>query len=216
MKKETIRFIAGMLLFGSLWGFSEVIIGSFLNEMGIPSGGIMTGFFAITFLVISRMIFKKPGMQLGMGLIAGGLRLFNPFVGCHVCSAIAISAEAAIFELIWYKISYDFNELKTITYQASMGIITSYIIYVSGYIITQILTPIVAGAGFFLENLIAFIPRILSSGLLPALIGAIMVPVILQIKKLDLTIKDKIYYPTTIGVSAFCWLFVIGVWFIGA
>jgi len=216
MKKETIRFIAGMLLFGSLWGFSEVIIGSFLNEMGIPSGGIMTGFFAITFLVISRMIFKKPGMQLGMGLIAGGLRLFNPFVGCHVCSAIAISAEAAIFELIWYKISYDFNELKTITYQASMGIITAYIIYVSGYIITQILTPIVAGAGFFLENLIAFIPRILSSGLLPALIGAIMVPVILQIKKLDLTIKDKIYYPTTIGVSAFCWLFVIGVWFIGA
>lgn len=208
------KLILGMIVFGSLWGFSEVILGSVLSDAGMPSGGIMTGFFAITFLVVSRMFYRQPGMQLGMGLIAGGLRVFNPFVGCHVCSAIAIMAEGAIFELIWYKFSFDLGKYKTYTMQISMGVFTAYILFVSGYIVTQILTPIVAGAGFYLENLLVFMPRILASGLLPALIGAAMLPAILQINKLDLTIKDRLYYPATIGISAFCWIFVISIWFL--
>ena len=95
------RLIAGILVFGSLWGFSEVIIGTGLQNAGLPYGAIMTGGFALSFLVLSRMIFRQPGMQIGMGLVAGGLRVFNPFIGCHLCSAIAIMAEAAIFEVIW-------------------------------------------------------------------------------------------------------------------
>ena len=91
------RLIVGIILFGSLWGFSEVIIGSTIADAGVPSGGIMTGFFAIPFLVFSRLMYRKPGMQLGMGLVAGSLRIFNPFIGCHVCSAIAIMAEGALF-----------------------------------------------------------------------------------------------------------------------
>ena len=176
----------------------------------------MTGGFALTFLVLSRMIFRQPGMQLGMGLVAGGLRVFNPFVGCHLCSAIAIMAEAAIFEVIWYKMSSDFSDLKTITMQSSIGIVTAYLVYVGGYITTQILTPIVGGVGFYLENLIVFMPRILASGLLPAILGAALLPVILQVKKLDLTIKDRLYYPTTLGLSLLCWVAVIGFSIIGS
>jgi hypothetical protein len=216
MEKSKMRLFAGIILFGSLWGFSEIIIGTTLSDAGLPSGGIMTGFFVITFLVITRLFYRQPGMQLGMGLVAGGLRLFNPFVGCHICSAIAIMAEGAIFELIWYKISFDFKELKTLTMQASMGVVTAYLVFIGGYVVTQILTPIVSGAGFFIENLIVFMPRILSSGLLPALIGAVVLPVVLQTKKLDLKIKDRLYYPTALGVSAFCWVFVIGTWFLFA
>jgi len=208
-----MKLIAGMLLFGSLWGFSEVIIGSSLNEAGMPSGGIMTGFFAITFLVMSRMYYKRPGMQLGMGLVAGGLRLFNPFAGCHLCSALAIMAEGMIFEIIWYNMSFDLKELKSRTMQASMGVVTAYLVYVGGYTVTQILTPVVSGAGFYLENLVVFMPRILASGLLPALIGGATLTLVVQSSKLDLKLKDALYYPTTIGVSAFCWIFVVGAWF---
>jgi hypothetical protein len=210
------RLIAGILVFGSLWGFSEVIIGTGLQNAGLPYGAIMTGGFALSFLVLSRMIFRQQGMQLGMGLVAGGLRVFNPFVGCHLCSAIAIMAEAAIFEVIWYKMSSDFSDLKTITMQSSIGIATAYLVYVGGYITTQILTPIVGGVGFYLENLTVFMPRILASGLLPALLGATLLPVILQVKKLDLTIKDRLYYPTTLGLSLVCWVAVIGFSIIGS
>ena len=210
MKK--IKLLAGILVFGSLWGFSEVIIGSALQDIGLPTGAIMTGVFAITLLVFSRMIYRQPGMQFGIGLVAGGLRLFNPFVGCHLCSAIAIMAEGAIFEIIWYKISFDFSELKTIIMQSSMGIISAYFIYIGGYIVTQILTPIASGANFYIENLIVFLPRILSIGLIAAVIGGAVLPATLLAKKIDLTIKDRLYYPTTIGVSAFCWFLVIGNW----
>ncbi|KYK30625.1 MAG: hypothetical protein AYK22_03325 [Thermoplasmatales archaeon SG8-52-3] len=211
---KNLKLLAGILVFGSLWGFSECIIGSGLSEFGLPTGAIMTGFFAITFLVISRMTYRQPGMQLGMGLVAGALRLFNPFVGCHLCSALAIMAEGAIFEVIWYKISLDLTEIKPLTMQISMGIISAYFVYIGGYIITQIFTPIVSGSGFFIENLITFMPNILSSGLLSALIGAFVLPVILLTKKIDLRLKDRLYYPTTIGISVFCWLFVVGNWFL--
>lgn len=210
------RLIAGILVFGSLWGFSEVIIGTGLQDSGLPYGGIMTGVFALSFLVLSRMAFRRSGMQLGMGLVAGSLRMFNPFMGCHLCSAIAIMAEAAIFEIIWYNIDTNFKDLKSITMQSSIGITTAYLVYVGGYITTQVLTPIVGGTGFYLQNLIVFMPRILASGLLPALLGAVVLPAILQLKKLDLKIKDKLYYPTTLGISILCWITVIGFSSIGS
>jgi len=208
------KMLAGIIVFGSIWGFSEVILGSLIAEAGYPSGGLMTGFFAIPILVLTRMIFKQPGMQLGMGLIAGSLRVFNPFIGCQICSAIAIMAEAMLFEIIFYGISTDFKELKNLTMQTSIGIISAYVIFVGGYIVTQVLTPIVAGSGFYLENLIVFMPRILAAGVLPALIATITVPTILMVKKLDLSIKDRLYYSTAVGITIFCWVTVIGSWVI--
>lgn len=208
------KMLIGIILFGSIWGFIEVILGSAVANAGYPSGGLMTGFFAIPLLILSRMIFKQPGMQLGMGLVAGGLRMFNPFFGCHICSAIAIMAEGALFEIIFYGLSTDLKQIKSITMQSSIGIISAYILFVSGYIITQILTPIVAGAGFYLENLIVFMPKILAAGVLPALIATITVPVVFLVKKLDLSISDKLYYPAGISVSIFCWVSVISSWII--
>ena len=209
---QNMKLFAGILVFGSLWGFSEVIIGSTIHDAGFPSGAIMTGIFVISFLVFSRMIYRKPGMQFGMGLVAGMLRLFNPFVGCHLCSAIAIMAEGLIFEIIWYNISLDFAELKNIKMQVSIGIISAYFIYIGGYIITQILTPIAAGASFYSENLIVFLPRILSSGLIVTAFGGVVLPLILLTKKIDIIVKDRIYYPITISISILCWLIVVGNW----
>jgi hypothetical protein len=118
-------------------------------------------------------------------------------------------AEGLLFDLIWTGFSLDLKKPQNLTIQASLGITSAYLVYVGGYIITQILTPLFSSAGFYLENLIVFIPQILASGLLPALIGAITVPIVLTLKKLDITIKDQIYYPVTIGVSAICWTIVI-------
>jgi len=209
---EKMKLIAGILVFGSLWGFSECIIGSALHDAGLPAGAIMTGLFAVVLMMMSRMLYKQRGMQIGMGIVAGTLRLFSPFggnVGYFICSAIAIMAEGMIFELIWYNISLDLNELKPFKISSSMGIITAYCCYVGGYIVTQILTPVLSSAGFHIVNLIVFIPQMLATGLLAALIGGAVVPVTLLLKKLDITIKDRLYYPTTIGVSILCWFIVI-------
>ena len=209
-----MRLLAAILVFGSLWGFSEVLIGSSISDLGLPSGAIMTGFFALTFLVLSRMTFRQPGMQLGMGVVAGGLRMFNPFMGCHLCSAIAITAEAIIFEIIWYSISMDSEYMKKPLMQASIGVITGFSIYVGGYITTQILTPIAAGATFYIENLIVFMPKILAGGLIPSIAAGVLLPIIILSKKIDITIKDKLYYPITLGITILCWFIVLGNWFL--
>ena len=205
-----MKLFAAILVFGSFWGLSEVLIGSSLHNMGLPSGAIMSGIFALTILVLSRMIFRQTGMQLGIGFIAGALRMFNPFMGCHLCSAIAIVAEGALFELIWYKLSFDSEYLEKPYMQASMGIITAYVLFVGGHIVTQILTPIVAGATFYVQNLIVFMPRIIAGGLLPAITGGVVLPIITLSKNLDITLKDKVYYPTTLGISLICWLLILG------
>jgi len=209
---EKMKLFAGILVFGSLWGFSECIIGSTLHNAQLPAGAIMTGLFAVVLMVMSRMLYKQRGMQFGMGIVAGMLRLFSPFgsnLGFFICSAIAIMAEGIIFELIWYRTSLDLKELKPLRMSSGMGVITAYCCYVGGYIVTQVLTPVLSSAGFYIENLIVFIPQMLATGLLAALIGGIVVPTILSLRKLDLAIKDRLYYPVTIGVSALCWFVVI-------
>ncbi|EMR74598.1 hypothetical protein MBGDF03_00307 [Thermoplasmatales archaeon SCGC AB-540-F20] len=207
---EKMKLFAGILVFGSLWGFAECIIGPMIDDAGLPSGILMTSIFAVGLMMMSRMLYRQRGMQLGMGLVAGTLRLFNPFGGCVICSGIAIMAEGLLFELIWYGMSLDLKELKTHTMKISMGIISTYCCYVGGYIITQVLTPLISSAGFHLSNLIIFMPQILSSGLLAALIGGITVPLILILKNIDINrIKDRVYYPTTAAVSILCWSIVI-------
>jgi len=207
---EKKKLFAGIIVFGSLWGFAECIIGPILDDAGLPSGAIMTSVFAIGLMMVSRMLYKKRGMQLGMGIVAGTLRMFNPFGGCVICSAIAIAAEGIIFELIWYYMSLDLRELKTYIMKISMGLISAYFCYVGGYVTTQILTPLVASANFYVWNLIVFIPQILSRGLLAALIGGVTVPLVLIIKDFNInSIKDKLYYSTASAVSILCWIFII-------
>ncbi|HVQ00211.1 MAG TPA: hypothetical protein VMT57_01725 [Candidatus Thermoplasmatota archaeon] len=206
---KTMKLFAAVLVFGSLWGFAECIIGSMLRDANLPAGVLMTSIFAIGLMTLSRMSFKRPGMQAGMGLIAGTLRILNPFGGCFLCSAIAIMAEGILFDLLWTGFSLDARETLTMLNQASFGIAASYVVYVGGYFITQILTPVFTSAGFYLENLIAFIPQILASGLLAALIGVVTVPIAVMMARLDIPLKDRLYYPITFGVSTLCWLVVI-------
>jgi len=212
--KSNLRIFALIIFFGSLWGFSEIFIGSFLADQDLPYGIIMTGFFAMIFLTMSRLIYNQRGMQFGIGLTAGALKFFNPFVGCNVCSAIAIMAEGLIFELIWnYFIKYDFSKLESIKLRISFGIFASYAIYVLGYVITQILTPIIYSS-FYVENLISLIPQILSKGLLAGFLGIISISLIFSISNIKISLKNIIYYPTIIGVSSICWIIVLTNWYL--
>lgn len=208
MKKY--RFLAGILVFGSLWGLSECIIGPAISDTGLPGGLLMTATFTMFFLVFSRMLFQQRGMQIGMGLVAGSMRLLNPFGGCHLCSALAIMTEGMIFELIWnYAATLDLRNIKTLTMKVSLGIVTTYSVYVGGYIITQVLTPLFS-TGFYIENLLAFMPQILARGLPAALIGGITIPATLSLKSVHIPLKDSLYYPATLGISSLCWIIIIG------
>jgi len=207
---EKKKLIVGILVFGSLWGFAECILGPMLRDANLPAGAIMTGVFAFGLMAASRMFYKVRGMALGMGLVAGALRLFNPFGGCLLCSAIAIMAEGLLFEIIWLGVPMVLDDFSSLTNKISLGIVTSYGIYVLGYVITQVLTPVLSSAGFFFENLVGIIPQILASGLPAALIGGVMAPVLFYLRDVDISkVRNQVYYPAAIGISALCWIVVV-------
>ena len=168
----------------------------------------MTGIFAVGLMGASRILYRQPGMQLGMGTIAAFMRAFNPFGACILCASIAIFAEAVVFELIWLRLSNDIIRKPHIS--ASAGITTAYTCFVVGCVVTQVLTPLVATSRFYVENLLAFLPQTLSRALIPALLGSVVLPVASILTRVDISrIRSSLYYPATLAISALLWLVVV-------
>lgn len=200
------KLAAGILALGSLWGVSEILLGSILRDADLPAGALLTSVVALGLLVFGRMQYQQRGLALGMGLVAGTLRLVNPFGGCFLCSALAIMAEGALFELLLVGLSSDLRELKSsLVMQSCLGIVSAYALYVGGYIITQTLTPVLSSAGFSPADLVAVLPQIFASGLLAAVVGAVTAPAVFALRKAHLTLRSSLYYPVTVGTAATSW-----------
>lgn len=203
------RELAGILLFGSLWGMLECILGDFLRDQNLPAGAIMTGLVAVAMMSYTRIVFRKRGMQLSMSMVAGLLRLTNPFTGCLICSAISIVSEGIIFEAIWYKL-FDLREFRRPATIASMGMITSYLCYIGGFLVTQVLTPIVSSVAFNPNDLVAFLPQILARGLPAGILGIFSILAIDRVRSYDISkLKSRFYYPVTISLAVVCWILTI-------
>lgn len=198
------KMIAGIVLFGSIWGMLECILGDFLRDNDLPAGALMTGIVALTIMSYTRMVFRKRGMQISMAGIASILRLTNPFTGCLICSAIAILMEGAVFEILWYNL-FDLREMKKID-MMGLGVITSYICYVFGFITTQILTPLLAKS-FNANDIIVFLPHIMARGLPAAILGGVSLPLVSYARSYDIRrLRSSLYYPTTVSIALLCWI----------
>ena len=210
MKKG--RIFASTLLFGSLWGFAEIVLGDLLRNAELPAGAILSGVFALGLMLLSRMMFTARGMQFGMALVAGLLRLFNPITASHICSAIAIMAEGLIFELLYPLLIPAADEKSTLVLRVSSGVILSYTIYVTGYIISQILTAALSTAGFHLADLLPYLPVIFGSGLLAAVIGGAVAPLVALLRNVRVEkVENAVFYPISLIGSALCWLAVLSI-----
>jgi len=210
MKKG--RIFASTLLFGSLWGFAEIVLGDLLRNAELPAGAILSGVFALGLMLLSRMMFTARGMQFGMALVAGLLRLFNPITASHICSAIAIMAEGLIFELLYPLLIPAADEKSTLVLRVSSGVILSYTIYVTGYIISQILTAALSTAGFHLADLLPYLPVIFGSGLLAAVIGGVVAPLVALLRNVRVEkVENAVFYPISLIGSALCWLAVFSI-----
>ena len=210
MKKG--RIFASTLLFGSLWGFAEIVLGDLLRNAELPAGAILSGVFALGLMLLSRMMFTARGMQFGMALVAGLLRLFNPITASHICSAIAIMAEGLIFELLYPLLMPAADEKSTLVLRVSCGVILSYTIYVTCYIISQILTAALSTAGFHLADLLPYLPVIFGSGLLAAVIGGVVAPMVALSRNVRVEkVENAVFYPISLIGSALCWLAVLSI-----
>jgi hypothetical protein len=205
------RLLIGILLFGSLWGAAECLLGDSLRDLGLPAGMPMTA-IAIFLMMSSRKLYHRKGMQMGMALVAGTLRIFNPFGSCLFCSAIAIIAEGAVFEALFLMPFFNALGTEDISSKLSAGVLLGFVPYSAGYVVTQVLTPFLTSANFYLSDLLALLPRIVSQGAIAGVLTAIVLPVAIYVGQLELNLaRRELYYPAASVVSIACWLMVLAV-----
>jgi hypothetical protein len=80
-----IKNWAWFLLFGSLWGLSEVAGGGILYAVEVPSASILLAAWALFILAVARGFVNKPGSSTVIGAVAMLFKLVNasPFI-CHL------------------------------------------------------------------------------------------------------------------------------------
>jgi hypothetical protein len=212
--------VATILVFGSLWGTLECVLGGMSLPGGwdsFPMGALLGGFFGLGLMALTRRVYGVAWMQLSMGVVAGFLRFWAPIGTCVVCSALAIVAESLVFEIIFNRPIFTLSGARARNMGArtliSLGIISAYAIYVIGYLFTQTFTPIVAEPhAFVLSDLTAALPLIFGRGFFAAVFGAISLPLAVLYGHSILepsTFKQGTYYMTCVGLTIVCWVVVI-------
>ena len=115
-KVDKLKILAGIIVFGSVWGLLECILGSvkFTGTMAhFPMGALLGGFFGLGIMAFTRRIYSVVWMQLGMAIVAGLMRFWAPIGSCVICSGLAIMAEGLVFELIFNRPIFNFTSSGT-------------------------------------------------------------------------------------------------------
>ena len=97
--KFNTRELATIAVFGTLWGISEITMGSVLNALNIPFSGAVLGAIGLIIALIGRVFIPKRGSILFFGLIAMLLKLFN-LGGIVIGPMVGILSEAILAELV--------------------------------------------------------------------------------------------------------------------
>ncbi|MFC1872732.1 hypothetical protein ACFLYV_03340 [Chloroflexota bacterium] len=98
--------LIGVLVFGSVWGLLEATLGGFLNMILFPNKGAIMAGIGGAIIGIAMVIYRKPLMGVGIGVVAACFKVLNvwifvPVSYIHIVNpAMAIIGESVIFSLI--------------------------------------------------------------------------------------------------------------------
>jgi len=105
MKMTSIKQLTWLVLFGSLWGMSEVFIGGALYNANVPRASVYLSLFAVFILAMARGMLDRPGSSTAVGIIAAAYKLVNaaPFF-CHIYGILFL---AVAFDLAFSLLKRD-------------------------------------------------------------------------------------------------------------
>jgi hypothetical protein len=97
--KLSTRELATIAVFGTLWGISEISLGSVLKSLNIPFSGLLLSVIGLTIALVGRVFVPKRGSTLFIGVIAMLLKLFS-LGGVILGPMVGIFSEALVAEVI--------------------------------------------------------------------------------------------------------------------
>lgn len=97
--KLSTRELATIAVFGTLWGLSEISLGSMLKSLNIPFSGAVLSAIGLVIALVGRTFVPKKGSTLFVGVIAMLLKLFS-LGGVVIGPMVAIFSEALVAEIV--------------------------------------------------------------------------------------------------------------------
>lgn len=88
MRKE---HVVAILVFGTIWGASEAILGGALYRAGVPHASIPLGVIAFAILTVARAYLPAAGASTLIACCAMCYKFLNaPFFACHLLGVVAL------------------------------------------------------------------------------------------------------------------------------
>jgi hypothetical protein len=158
-----------IILFGSLWGVNEVLMGEFLARNNMPHFSVFLAVVAFFLLATARGIVNKPSSSTMIGTFAVLFKLINatPFY-CHL---LGIFMMGMIFDVLASLLLK--NERRVLIRRAMLGILSAYI---GNAFFAIIITYIVRYELWTREGLPKVLSHIFVAGSLTSLFAAVVVP----------------------------------------
>lgn len=158
-----------LLMFGSLWGISEVIFGGALYRSSMPYASVWLTAGAFFVLAVARGMLNKPGSSIVIGTFAAGFKLVNaaPFF-CHLLGIFILGLAFDIVSTVLLK-----QERKFSYRSAVSGAVSAY----GGYaLFALVITYVVRYEYWTIGGLAKVLHHIFVSGSFAALTAVVAVP----------------------------------------
>lgn len=97
--KLSTRELATIAVFGTLWGISEITLGSVLKSLNVPFSGAVLAAIGLTIALVGRVFVPQKGSTLFIGVIAMLLKLFS-LGGVIIGPMVGIFSEALVAEIV--------------------------------------------------------------------------------------------------------------------
>jgi hypothetical protein len=124
---EKKKLILAIILFGSIWGGLEALGIDVMRKVGFHSSSPILALIGILILATARMVVRKPGSTLAIGVIAAGVKLLG-LSQIFFCQIFAVVAQAAVFDLA-FSLAERKDWLSRLIHLGLLGLVGSYVNY---------------------------------------------------------------------------------------
>ncbi len=159
-----------LLLFGSLWGISEVVGGGLLYASDVPFSSIFLAAWAFFILAVARGVVNAPGTSTVIGIVATLFKLVNasPFI-CHLLGIFMLGVAFDIAASLLGRKTNRFAPANMLT-----GMVSAY----GGYaLFALVITYVIRYDTWVAGGLNKVIQHIFVKGSMAAALAAVLVPV---------------------------------------
>ncbi len=168
------QLVSGVLVLGSIWGLSEVVLGGVLRVAEFPyRAGLLTG-VGMAIMGAALAVRKNPAILIGVGLVAVSVKLLavpilHISVMCKANSCLAVFIEAVALSLVAFWLSDWIS--KSVHARIAAGSLAALIASVGFYCVGRQVAPC--------EYLLSFTPQgfVVTEGLIWAAFSGILLPV---------------------------------------